>query len=619
MCNPDVLENANKKVVLLGNEAIARGAIEAGIGFSSAYPGTPSSEMGMTLASVAKKTGFYFEWATNEKVAFEATAGAAYCGVRAMTGMKQFGLNVASDSINAIMYTGVRGGMVFLVADDPQGLSSAQSEEDTRHAARLFNIPTLEPSNPQECKDFTKLAFDISEKYEIPVMVRTTTRVSHGIGTVKLGQIRKPKTTGEFVKDPSRFFNIQPNLQKLHRQILEKLDRIEKDYSKLNKTGGRGTIGILTNGVSYEHLKELGLKNVKLGKIGITHPISRKFVTDFIKGLKTLIVVEELEPVTEEFAARIAKDVNPKLKIHGKDILPRWGEYSPDLIQEALTPILKLKKKSWAEHDRDLKKIKLPTRKAVFCQGCPHRSTFYAVKKVLGNKPVFAGDIGCYVMGVLEPFEMQDFIISMGASAGVAHGISKVSKQKVVIFMGDSTFFHAGMPPIANLEYNDPKPIIIVMDNAITAMTGHQTNPSSGVTAVGEKSPRMPIEDIIRSFGIKNVKVVNAYSQKELQETVAEFAKKDELCAIVARGTCRLLMKRQLRRKGQEFAAFEVDQEKCKGCKTCLLKFACPAIEMDGDKARINPDLCWGCGVCAQVCPVGAIRPKKRKKEVKRS
>jgi len=614
MYNPDVLQKAGKTVALLGNEAIARGAIEAGIGFSAAYPGTPSSEVGMTLAGVAKKAGFYFEWSTNEKVAFEATAGAAYCGVRSITAMKHFGLNVASDSIYPVVYTGVRGGMVLMVADDPQGLSSAQSEQDTRHAARMGDIPTIEPSNAQECKDFTKLAFEMSERYQIPVMLRTTTRVSHCIGTVKLGAMKKPKTKGKFVKDPKRYYNIRPNLQRLHRIVLEKLGKIEKEYDrKLNKVEGWGKIGILTNGVSYEHIKELGLKNVKLGKLGMTHPISRKFIADFIKGLKTIVVVEELEPIIENFVARVAKDVNPKLKIYGKNILPRYGEYNPDLLLEKIAPILKIKKPSFAAHDKLLKKIKLPTRKAVFCQGCPHRSTFYAVKKVIGEKAVWAGDIGCYILGIFEPFNMQDFVISMGSGAGITQGISKVSDQKVVVFMGDSTFFHSGMPGIANLENNDPKPLVIIMDNSITAMTGHQPHPGSGFLAMGDKQEPIKIEDVVRSFGIKNVKVVNSYNQKELQGAIREFSDKNELSVIISRGMCRLLMKRKMRRAGTNFAVFEIDSSKCRTCRTCLDKLACPAITLKDGKPWINPDLCWGCGVCTQVCPSGAIRPRVKK------
>jgi len=514
MSNPDVLERENKGVVLLGNEAIARGALEAGLGFSACYPGTPSSEVGMTLSDVAKKVGFYFEWSTNEKVAFEACTGAAYSGVRSLTAMKHFGLNVASDSVFPVVFTGVKAGMVLMVADDPFGHSSAQSEQDTRFYARMGKIPMLEPSNAQEAKDFTKLAFEISEKYEIPVILRTTTLVSHSAGTVKLGRIKKPKTRGKFVKDYDRFYNIRPNLQKLHLKLIKKLESIEKEYENLNTVEGNGKIGIITSGVSYQYVKELGLRGVKIAKLNLTHPISKNFIKNFVKNLEKLIVVEELEPVVENFVRVVAKDVNPRVEIYGKNILPRVGEYTPDIILEALAPVLKIKKPDFSKHEMNLKKIKLPVRKPVMCPGCPHRSTFYAVKKVLGENVVWAGDIGCYVLGIFEPFKMQDFVISMGASMGVTHGIEKVSNQKAVIFIGDSTFFHAGMPGLVNLKYNDPKPIVVVMDNGITAMTGHQPHPGSGFTGMGEKCIPIKIEDVVRSFGIKNVKTVNAFNQR---------------------------------------------------------------------------------------------------------
>jgi indolepyruvate ferredoxin oxidoreductase alpha subunit len=611
MENPDVLGKAGKKVVLLGNEAIARGAVEAGIGFSACYPGTPSSEVGLTFADIAKKAGFYFEWSTNEKVAFEACAGAAFCGVRALTALKHFGLNVATDSVFPVAYVGVHGGLVINVADDPFGHSSGQSEEDTRRFAKVGNIPMLEPSNTQECKDFTKIAFEMSERYEIPVFLRTTTMVSHSAGTVRLGPVRKPKTRGRFVKDFERYYCIRPILQKMHESILKKLEKVERDYVRLNRVEGKGRTGILASGVSYQYAKELGLKNVRIGKLGLTYPISRKFITDFIKNLDTVIVLEELEPIIEDFVRKTAKDVNPRLKVHGKDILSRVSEYSTELIRERVAPILGIKKPDFREQERQLKKIKLPTRKAVMCPGCPHRSTFYAVKKVLGEKVVWAGDIGCYLLGLFEPFRMQDFVLSMGASLGVTHGIKKVSDQKVVVFIGDSTFFHAGMPGLANMKYNDPKVLVVVMDNNITAMTGHQPHPGTGFSALGESRESIKIEDVAKSFGIKNVKVVNAFSQKKLQGAVRELDSKPGVSVLVSRGMCRLLMKKMLRRKGRKFPTFCIVDGKRD--LSMLDKFACPAIIRKKGKYHINPEMCWGCSVCSQICPPGAIKPVAKK------
>ncbi len=616
MSNPDVLEKEGKTVVLLGNEAIARGALEAGIGLSACYPGTPSSEVGITLSGVAKKLGFYFEWSTNEKVAFEVCAGSAYSGVRSLTAMKHFGLNVASDSVFPVVFTGVKAGLVIMVADDPLGHSSAQSEQDTRFYARMGKIPTLEPSNPQEAKDFTKLAFEISEKYEVPVILRTTTLVSHSAGTVKLGKIKKPKTKGKFVKDFDRFYNIRPNLQKLHNKLIKKLDMIEKEYENLNTIEGQGKIGIIASGVSYEYLKEIGkLTGVKIGKLNLTHPIPRNFVTKFIKDMEKVIVLEELEPVVENFVRGVAKDVNPSLEIYGKNILPMVGEYTPDIVLQALAPILKIKSPDFSKHENSLKKIELPARKPVFCPGCPHRSTFYAVKEVFGEDTVWAGDIGCYVLGIFEPFEMQDFVISMGSSFGVTHGIKKVSDQKAVVFIGDSTFFHAGMPGLANMKVHGTKPLVVILDNEITAMTGHQPHPGSDFTGMGEKKTPIKIEDVVKSFGIKNVRVVNAYSQRDLQDAIREFSKQDELSVIISRGMCRLLMKRVLRSKGGKFVTYEVVPGKERYCVDLVKEFACPAIIQRGKKVFIREDMCWGCGVCSQIAKKGSIAPRRRKKK----
>jgi indolepyruvate ferredoxin oxidoreductase alpha subunit len=616
MSNPDVLEKEGKRVVLIGNEAIARGALEAGLGLSACYPGTPSSEVGITLSGVAKKQGFYFEWSTNEKVAFEVCAGAAYSGVRSLSAMKHFGLNVASDSVFPVVFTGVRGGLVIMVADDPLGHSSAQSEQDTRFYARMGKIPTLEPSNPQEAKDFTKIAFEISEKYEVPVILRTTTLVSHSAGTVKLGKIKKGKTKGKFARDFDRFYNIRPNLQKLHTKLIRKLDMIEKEYEKLNKTEGRGKTGIIASGVSYEHLKELGeLPGIKIGKLNLTHPISRNFITNFIKDLEKVIVLEELEPVVENFVRGVAKDVNPSLEIYGKNILPRVGEYTPDIFLQALAPVLKIKSHDFSKHESLLKKIELPARKPVFCPGCPHRSTFYAVKEVLGEDTVWAGDIGCYVLGIFEPFEMQDFVISMGSSFGVTHGIKKVSDQKAVVFVGDSTFFHAGMTGLANMKVHETKPLVVILDNGITAMTGHQPHPGSDFTGMGEKKTPIKIEDVVRSFGINNVRVVNAFDQKGLQAAVSEFSKSGELSVIISRGMCRLLMKRVVRSKGGKFLTYEVVPGKERNCFDLVEEFACPAIIKRGDRVFIREDMCWGCGVCSQIAKKGSIVPTRRRKK----
>jgi len=622
----EVLEKEGKQVVLLGNEAIARGLLESGVGLVSAYPGTPSSEVPATLALIAKKAGMYFEYASNEKVAFETAAGAAWSGVRAFTAMKHFGLNVASDSVGPVAYIGVKSGLVVMVADDPQGWSSAQSEQDTRYYARMFRMPMIEPSNPQECIEHTKFCFELSEEFNIPVFLRTTTKVSHSIGTVKLGKIKKPKTKGNFKKEPETYYNIKPALQEMHNRIDRKLADIEKKYGqKLNKVfKGKGNIALITSGVSYEYAREacqmLGI-NPTIAKIGMTHPLSETFIKNFIKGKKEVLILEELEPIIENFTIRMAKEANPKLTVHGKDILPKAGEYNLETVIPAFEKVFK--KKLGINFSAHKKKSNaalkgLPARKPVLCSGCPHRSTFYAVKKSFGEKAVFAGDIGCYVLGIFEPFNMQDFIISMGASLGISHGITKVSDQETVVFVGDSTFFHAGMPGLANLSYNDDKtPFIVVMDNRITAMTGHQPHPGAGFTGMGDKVEPLDIAKIAEAMGAK-VRVANSFSQKDLTEKISELKKEKGLRVLISKGECRLLTKRKLKEK--TFPIFEIDQDKCKKCGICTDHFACPAIseirKKPGEKPTyyINPDLCWGCSVCMQICPHNAIHLRREKK-----
>ena len=620
----DVLEESGKKVVLLGNEAIVRGALEAGVGFVAAYPGTPSSEIPITFSRIAKKVGLYFEYSSNEKVAFEAAAGAAWSGVRALVSQKQFGLNVAADSIMPVAYTGVKAGFVIMVADDPEGWSSAQSEQDTRFYAKMFRMPMIEPSNPQECLEYTKIAFEISEKYQIPVFLRTTTKVSHSIGTVKLGELRKPNTKGKFIKDPDRYYNIRPHLQILHNRLDKKIEEIEEEYGyKLNKIfPGEGNIGIIASGVSFEYVKEALQElelNPPIAKIGLVHPISKSFISDFIKDKEIVLVLEELEPFIEEFVKQIAKDANAKIIIHGKDILPRSGEYNLEIIISALEKIFNKKFSINFKNHKEMVNLALkdiPPRKPVLCPGCPHRSTFYAVKKVYGKDTIYAGDIGCYVLGVYEPFNMQDYVISMGASIGIAHGISIVSDQEIVAFIGDSTFFHASIPAIINCKFNNSRaPLVVILDNTITAMTGHQPHPGSGFTGMGDKVEPIKIEEIIKAIGAE-MRIANSFNQKQLIQALQELRKFNGLKVLISRGECRLLTTRKFREKGIEIPKFQIDKGKCTKCDICIRDFACPAIMKTIKNEEviyyIDLDICTGCGVCMQICPEGAIHPIKR-------
>jgi len=613
-----VLEKQGNKVLLLGNEAIVRGALESGVGFASTYPGTPSSEIGITFAEIAKDAGIYFEYSTNEKVALEAAAGAALSGVKSMCFFKHFGLNVACDSIFPLAYSGIKAGMIVLVADDPQGWNSGQCEEDTRLFARIAHLPMLEPSNVQECKDFVKKAFKLSEKFKIPIFIRTTSRLNHMKSVVKLGKVIKGKTKGKFTKDIVHR-NMPPFLIKVHKKLHQKLEDLRKisDKTEMNffiNKNIKNNLGIIVSGVSFNYvmnaLNDLKLK-LPILKIGFTYPFPDKKIKGFIKGLKSVLVVEELEPILEERIYLIAKEVNPKLKIFGKSHLPIAGEYDKELLINGLA---KISGKVFSLFSRKKKyKKKIPSFSIAFkrpylCAGCPHRATFYAVKvATIGMDVVYGGDIGCYILGVHKPFETQDFLFSMGASEGIIHGIKKTTDQKAIAFIGDSTFFHAGIPAMINIIYNKSNPLIIILDNKTAASTGYQPTPEVGITGMGEKTKVIAIEDIVKSFGIKNVKVIDPFNIKKMVNTIKDFLDKDEVSVIVARRECQLLVTKKKKNEGIKILKFEIDQNKCKKGGSCLNELGCPAIYKEKGQYKIDKEICTGCGVCAKICPSKAI------------
>jgi len=607
-----------KKIILMGNEAIVRGALESGIGFASTYPGTPSSEVGDTFSDIAKEAGIYFEYSVNEKVALEAAAGAAFSGVRSMVSMKQFGVNVAADSLMPLAFVAPNVGMVIFVADDPGCWSSAQSEQDTRYYARLGHLPMLEPSEPQECKDFVKLAFKLSEKFKLPVFVRSTTRVSHCRGIVKLEKIIKGKTKGFFKKDLKKFDNLPPHTMRIHEELLEKIENIRKisEKTRINFIVNRkvkSKLGIVVSGVSFNYvmdaLDDLKIK-IPVLKLSLTYPLPNKKIKNFIKRFKSVLVVEELEPILEEEIQILAKNVNPKLKVFGKNYLSKSGEYNEEIIISAIKRLTGKKLDiSLQAHSRKYKKLKIARRFAVLCPGCPHRATFWAAKVAAGMNTIFGGDVGCYILGMLPPYYTQDFMFSMGASEGIIHGIKKTTGQKTIAFIGDSTFFHAGIPGLINTVFNKSNPLIIVLDNRITAMTGHQPHPGVGRTGMGEKTKEIRIEDIVKACGVKHVKVVDPFNVKKMIKMIKKFLKNDEVSVIVAKRECQLLALRRKKRAGKKIPRFEIKQKKCKKCGLCMYYFACPAIYVEDGKFYIDKNLCTGCGVCAQICPSKAIRP----------
>ena len=531
-----------ERIILLGNNAIVRGALESGVQFVSTYPGTPASEVGNTFFRIAEEAGVYFEYSTNEKVALEAGAGASFSGLKTLVAMKNFGLNVASDFLIPLCYSGIKGGMVILVADDPSCWSSAQSEENTRGFANLAHIPILEPSDPQECKDFTKLGFELSKKFKIPVMIRETTRVALQAAPVRLERIVKAKGKAKFVKDPHQFSTMPPRVLEMKNELLEKIEEMRKisEKSPLNQIEGRlgsAKMGIITSGVSYlyvtEALKELNLKMPVL-KLGFFNPLPEKKIQKFIKKLKKVLIVEELEPYLEKETERLSKNINPKLQIWGKNILPVTGELKPEYVISALAKFTNTKPKfNFKSHLRKFKKLEIEKRFPQLCPSCPYWLIFSTVKKLAPKGTIFGGEIGCYMLAAYPPHKMQDYLFCMGSSAGIAHGIKKATDQKVIAFVGDSSFFHSGIPALINTVSNQSDPLIIIMDNRTTAMTGQQPHP--GAPVQGEE---IKIEDIVRALGVKYVRTIDPINVKEFEQTIKEFLEKKEVSVIIARRAC---------------------------------------------------------------------------------
>lgn len=533
------------KKILLGNEAIVRAALVSGVSFVSGYPGCPAAEIGDEFGKIAKQNNVYAEWSTNEKVALEAAIGASFSGLKSLVNMKSFGMNVCSDSLLPLAYTGTKAGMVIVVGDDPSCWSSAQSEQNSRAYAYLSHIPMLEPSDPQECHDFTRIGFEISEKFNMPVILRTTTRVNHQRSGVVFEEAKRGKTNGNFVKNPHQFSTMPPRVLEMKKELLEKIKKIQEyaEKSELNKTSGRkNKTGIIVSGVSYlyvkEALEETGL-DLPVLKLGFFYPLPEEKIVKFISPLKKVLVVEELEGYLEKELLVLAKDANPKLEIFGKNILSEIGELDSEKVGIALS---KLIGKKFTEFK--LKRLNLPRRTARLCEGCPYWYIFPTLKRIV-PEAIFTGDIGCNMIAGLPPHNIQDTLFCMGASLGIAHGIKKSTDQKVVSVMGDGTFFHSGIPALINAVYNKSSPLLIVLDNRITAMTGHQPNPGMGKTMMGEDTEELRIEEIARACQVKNIKVLDPINMKDLENTVKEFLMNGEVSLIVCKRICALLERRQ--------------------------------------------------------------------------
>lgn len=599
----DLLGNSAQEL-LLGNEAITRGLFEAGVRFASTYPGTPSSEVGNLLEELSDKAGMYFEFSSNEKTAVEVSAAAASSGVRSFVFMKHVGLNVAADPLMTLAYAGVRAGMLVMSADDPSAHSS-QNEQDNRYYATLALIPMIEPSNPQEAKDFIAAAYEVSEKLSLPVLYRTTTRVNHARAVVKFGALRTDTPAkGHFDKDDQRFVNIPAFAVKNRLRLLElnKQALALSEASPLNRVEGAGDIGIITSGVSYNYVKEF-TGGTAILKLGFTNPVPEQKIADFVRGKRFVIVVEELEPYLEDQVLRICAQQRLLVPVHGKrdGTLPREWEYSPDTMQR-LSALVKVKP---APVPMPKPTLALPGRAPSLCAGCPHRGMYAATKRAVGQTPVvYCSDIGCYTLGVQPPFRTADFIICMGGGAGAAGGFAQATDQKPIAFIGDSTFFHAGVPPLTSALFNHHSIVMVILDNRTTAMTGHQPNPGTGRHFGGIDTSPVDVESVVKGLGVQFVRTVNPYNVKSCIAVMKEALAFDGVAVVISKCPCPLLLKKE---KRLEKKTCEVDQSKCVKCYTCLNMIACPALIKQDGKVVTDQSQCIGCGMCANVCPKGAI------------
>ena len=575
-----------EKQLMLGNAAIARGLWEAGVKVASAYPGTPSTEISENL--VQYKDDLYCEWAPNEKVAAEVAFGASVAGVRSFACMKMVGFNVAADPVYSAAYAGVGRGMVLCVADDP-GVYSSQNEQDTRAVSRAAQVPVLEPSDSQEAKDFAKLAYEISETYDKPVVIRTTTRLAHSQGMVELCP-REEVPDKPYEKNIAKNVMLPANAIRRHVIVEDQMEKLAEDacsMEKLNRMEIRDTkIGFISSDIPYLYVRE-AMPEASTLKLGLVHPLPRKLIEEFASKVDRLIIFEELMPVIEEQVKSwgIACD--------GKNIFTKLGEYSANMIREKLLGM----------EINAVQAENTPNRPPILCPGCPHRSTFWALKRL---KLHVAGDIGCYTLGAVPPLATLETCLCMGASISSLHGMGKAKGEDYlrdwVSVIGDSTFMHTGVNSLMNMVYNQSTGTVIILDNRITAMTGHQDNPATGRTLMGEVVPAIDFEKFCQGLGIEHVYTVNALDQQELMETVKREVKADHLSVIVAKAPCALIPEARTKKKCVEIP------EKCKHCGACSLP-GCPALSKNEDRSiTIDPTQCNGCGLCRQLCKFGAIK-----------
>ena len=573
------------KKLMLGNEAVARGLLEAGCSVVSSYPGTPSTEI---TEYAAKYDEIYCEWAPNEKVACEVAFGASLRGARSACCMKHVGLNVAADPLFTMSYTGVNGGLVICVADDP-GMHSSQNEQDSRHYAIASKLPMLEPSDSREAKEFAKIAFELSEKFDTPVILRMCTRIAHSQCSVEIEE-PKAKVLKEYEKNPQKYIMAPANAIRRHPVVEERTAKLTEfaETTELNRIewAEDKKLGIITSGTCYEYVKEVLGDSVSVMKIGLVNPLPVDLIKDFAEKHERVVVIEELDPVIENHCKALG------IAVDGKNILSICGEFSQKIIADALG----FKGKEFVAPLENV-----PVRPPVMCAGCPHRGLFYVLSK---NKLTVLGDIGCYTLGSAAPLNAIDSVLCMGASVSGVHGFNKAggseAENKTVCVIGDSTFMHSGMTGLANIAYNGTNSTVIIVDNSITGMTGHQQNPTTGYNIKGDPATKIDLEALCKALGINRVRVVDPYDLKATEAAVKEEVAANEPSVIISRRPCALL--KYVKAK----PALKIDSDKCRSCKACM-RIGCPAISMKNGKAVIDATQCVGCGVCEQLCAFGAI------------